>query len=263
MRADSRHSGTAGTRAKGVDATFMLLERYGCGNHVVSVRRRRSGGHVSPVTAAHQERRNTSSQGRDVCYPAQDQLQLNGTAARLRPDAIRTRHPHPTTAQQATWATHWPVTPRCENSQDRSRGTSDWAGVVATGGAALGCGAETATQRSPSSSAGSRQRECPGSAQTAPRKYRSLGSERGLATPSPDGKGEIALGPSMKIMPVDPYNTLGRSCEPAYQVDRRREAARRRHALAAAGPRPGGHETSCSVTWPGSSPEVQPARSRA
>jgi hypothetical protein len=90
MRADSRHSGTAGTRAKGVDATFMLLERYGCGIHVVSVRRRRSGGHVSPVTAAHQERRNTSSQDRDVCYPAQDQLQLNGTAARLRPDAIRT-----------------------------------------------------------------------------------------------------------------------------------------------------------------------------
>ena len=55
--------------------------------------------------------------------------------------------------------------------------------------------------------------------QAAPRKQRSLGSERGLATPSPDGKGEITLGPSMKIMPLDPYSTLGRSCEPAYQVD--------------------------------------------
>lgn len=91
VRADSRHSGTAGTRVKGVDATFMLLERYGSGIQVVSVRRRRSGEHVSPVTTACQERRNTSSQGRDVRYPAQDQLQLNGTAARLRPDAIRTR----------------------------------------------------------------------------------------------------------------------------------------------------------------------------
>jgi len=56
-------------------------------------------------------------------------------------------------------------------------------------------------------------------AQITPRKQRSLGSERGLATPSPDGKGEITLGPSKKIMPLDPYSTLGRSCEPAYQVD--------------------------------------------
>ena len=31
----------------------------------------------------------------------------------------------------------------------------------------------------------------------------SLGSERGLATPSPDGKGEITLSPSPKIMPVE------------------------------------------------------------
>ena len=46
---------------------------------------------------------------------------------------------------------------------------------------------------------------------------RSLGSERGLATPSPDGKGEIPLGPSLKIMPVDSYSTLGRSCEPAFK----------------------------------------------
>jgi hypothetical protein len=30
----------------------------------------------------------------------------------------------------------------------------------------------------------------------------SLGSERGLATPSPDGRGEITLSPSIKIMPV-------------------------------------------------------------
>ena len=50
-----------------------------------------------------------------------------------------------------------------------------------------------------------------------PRQQRSLGSERGLATPSPDGKGEIPLGPSMKIMPVDSYSTLGRSCEPAFK----------------------------------------------
>jgi hypothetical protein len=28
----------------------------------------------------------------------------------------------------------------------------------------------------------------------------------------------------MKIMPLDPYSTLGRSCEPAYQVNCRPEA---------------------------------------
>jgi hypothetical protein len=50
-----------------------------------------------------------------------------------------------------------------------------------------------------------------------PRQQRSLGSERGLATPSPDGKGEIPLGPSVKIMPVVSYSTLGRSCEPAFK----------------------------------------------
>ncbi len=50
-----------------------------------------------------------------------------------------------------------------------------------------------------------------------PRQQRSLGSERGLATPSPDGKGEISLGPSVTIMPVDSYSTLGRSCEPAFK----------------------------------------------
>ena len=58
-----------------------------------------------------------------------------------------------------------------------------------------------------------------GSSQETPRKHKSLDSERGLATPSPDGKGEITLSPSMIIMPLDPYSTLGRSCEPAYQVD--------------------------------------------
>jgi hypothetical protein len=58
----------------------------------------------------------------------------------------------------------------------------------------------------------------PGSDQARhPRQQRSLGSERGLATPSPDGKGEIPLGPSVKIMPVDSYSTLGRSCEPAFK----------------------------------------------
>src|SRR6185312_15842669 len=50
-----------------------------------------------------------------------------------------------------------------------------------------------------------------------PEQQRSLGSERGLATPSPDGKGEIPLGPSLKIMPVDSYSTLGRSCEHAFK----------------------------------------------
>src|SRR5436305_9960323 len=52
-----------------------------------------------------------------------------------------------------------------------------------------------------------------------PRQQKSLGSERGLATPSPDGKGEIPLGPSLTIMPVDSYSTLGRSCEPAFKWD--------------------------------------------
>ena len=36
-----------------------------------------------------------------------------------------------------------------------------------------------------------------------PRQQKSLGSERGLATPSPDGKGEITLSPSIKIMPFE------------------------------------------------------------
>ena len=66
-----------------------------------------------------------------------------------------------------------------------------------------------------------------------PQAVKSLGSERGLATPSPDGKGEKSLGPSIKIMPGDSYSTLGRSCEPAYQVDLRcAGAAGRRNELA-------------------------------
>jgi hypothetical protein len=111
----------------------------------------------------------------------------------------------------------------------------------------------------------------PGSDQASrPRQQRSLGSERGLATPSPDGKGEISLGPSVTIMPVDSYSTLGRSCEPAFkwipdpgQARNRARAARQRQTLAGGWPALGGHEVSCSFTWPGSSPEVQPARSRA
>jgi hypothetical protein len=97
-----------------------------------------------------------------------------------------------------------------------------------------------------------------------PRQQRSLGSERGLATPSPDGKGEIALGPSITIMPVDSYSTLGRSCEPAFKwmlLGARLRGGRQ--ALAVGWSAPGGHEASCSLTWPGSSPEVQPAISRA
>jgi hypothetical protein len=81
-----------------------------------------------------------------------------------------------------------------------------------------------------------------GSTQNTPRKQRSLDSERGLATPSPDGKGEISLGPSQTIMPPDPYSTLGRSCEPAYQVESPTGAARRRHAPAGGWSAPGGHE---------------------
>lgn len=91
-----------------------------------------------------------------------------------------------------------------------------------------------------------------------PRQQRSLGSERGLATPSPDGKGEIPLGPSVKIMPVDSYSTLGRSCEPAFKWIRqsrpqsrgqpRARAARRCQALAGGWSALGGHEASCSFT---------------
>jgi hypothetical protein len=100
-----------------------------------------------------------------------------------------------------------------------------------------------------------------------PRTQRSLGSERGLATPSPDGKGEIPLGPSVKIMPVDSYSTLGRSCEPAFKWIRqprprpgpspgrpqsrgqsRARAAWRCQALAGGWSALGGHEASCSFT---------------
>ena len=105
----------------------------------------------------------------------------------------------------------------------------------------------------------------PGSDQARhPRQRRSLGSERGLATPSPDGKGEIPLGPSVKIMPVDSYSTLGRSCEPAFKWIRqaqprpspgpgpgpqsRARAARRCQALAGGWSALGGHEASCSFT---------------
>ena len=88
-----------------------------------------------------------------------------------------------------------------------------------------------------------------------PRQQRSLGSERGLATPSPDGKGEISLGPSVTIMPVDSYSTLGRSCEPAFkwipdpgQARVRARAARQRQTLAGGWSALGGHEVSCSFT---------------
>ena len=87
---------------------------------------------------------------------------------------------------------------------------------------------------------GARPGRAPGSDQARrSRQQRSLGSERGLATPSPDGKGEISLGPSITIMPVDSYSTLGRSCEPAFkwipdpgQPRVRARAARQRQALA-------------------------------
>jgi hypothetical protein len=72
-----------------------------------------------------------------------------------------------------------------------------------------------------------------------PRQQRSLGSERGLATPSPDGKGEIPLGPSVKIMPVDSYSTLGRSCEPAFKWIRQTRPRPGIVPAAAPGPVPG------------------------
>ncbi|HZI73767.1 MAG TPA: hypothetical protein VFD73_07010 [Gemmatimonadales bacterium] len=82
-------------------------------------------------------------------------------------------------------------------------------------------------------------------------------------------------------MPVDSYSTLGRSCEPAFKWipdpgqapgpgagsaaarQRGSAAARQRQTLAGGWSALGGHEVSCSFTWLGSSPEAQPARSRA
>jgi hypothetical protein len=72
-----------------------------------------------------------------------------------------------------------------------------------------------------------------------PGQPRSLGSERGLATPSPDGKGEIPLGPSVKIMPVDSYSTLGRSCEPAFKWIRQTRPRPGTGPAAVPGPVPG------------------------
>ena len=80
------------------------------------------------------------------------------------------------------------------------------------------------------------------------------------------GKGEIALGPSMKIMPVDSYSTLGRSCEPAFKwillgaglrggVRRSLSAGPRRAATrrAARSPGPEAHPRS-SRPYPGPDP---------
>jgi hypothetical protein len=161
-----------------VDAATTSFERRESGIHVVSVGRRRSGGDVSPVTAARQEGRNTSSQGLNEWYPAQDQPQLNGTAARLRPDVIRT-------GQQATWARHWPSPRVVEKLPGSVREPQAGAGVAATWRPGPGRGAGTATQRSPVLVS---QDQVPMDSQVALRKHRSLGSERGLATPSPDGK---------------------------------------------------------------------------
>ena len=68
-------------------------------------------------------------------------------------------------------------------------------------------------------------------------------------------------------MPVDSYSTLGRSCEPAFkwipdpgQARVRARAARQRQTLAGGWSALGGHEVSCSFTWPGSSPEIQPGQ---
>ena len=95
-----------------------------------------------------------------------------------------------------------------------------------------------------------------GSSQETPRKHKSLDSERGLATPSPDGKGEMTLSPSMIIMPPDPYSTLGRSCEPAYQVDWPDPRARRRRG-ALAGPYSAATRRAARGTWLGTSAELE------
>jgi hypothetical protein len=178
----------------------------------------------------HQPRQRAKSAGtpaaRGGTCATQDQLQLNGTAARLRPDLIRTRPRRSRRhGQRSGLSPHVVRTPRIGGCEPQA-GRESWP---------LAARPWAAVPRLPLSGLRPHQ---PGSgienAQVAPGRHRSLDSERGLATPSPDGKGEIALGPSMKIMPVDPYNMLGRSCEPAYQVDCRREAARRRHAPASA-----------------------------
>ncbi len=59
----------------------------------------------------------------------------------------------------------------------------------------------------------------PGSHSGSAQKAKKPGLGAGPGHPEPRRKGEMTLGPSMKIMPLDPYSTLGRSCEPAYQVD--------------------------------------------
>jgi len=62
----------------------------------------------------------------------------------------------------------------------------------------------------------------------------------GPGHPEPRRKGEMTLSPSKKIMPLDPYSTLGRSCEPAHQVDSPTRGRRWRDDVTrrlAAGPR--------------------------
>ena len=157
--------------------------------------------------------------------PAHDQLQLDGIATCLRRDLTCADHGRSGRRTGGTGPSHRarPITPRCEDSQELIQANLGGKGLnenhVALAPTAPAACRYRCSAASLSSPARIRQRGCPGSAQTAPRKQRSLGSERGLATPSPDEKGEITLGPSMMIMPRDPYSTLGRSCEPAYQVD--------------------------------------------
>jgi hypothetical protein len=107
-----------------------------------------------------------------------------------------------------------------------------------------------------------------------PQTAKKPGLGAGPGHPEPRRERRDTLGPSVTIMPVDSYSTLGRSCEPAFKwipdpgqarirARIRARAARQRQTLAGGWSALGGHEVSCSFTWPGSSPEVQPARSRA
>jgi hypothetical protein len=117
-------------------------------------------------------------------------------------------------------SSHWAVMLRCENSQDRSpgprqcrRGPNEGLTARPTAlrpppltGLSVPTGQDQAT-RTPGSHSGSAQ------------KAKKPGLGAGPGHPEPRRKGEMTLGPSKKIMPLDPYSTLGRSCEPAYQVD--------------------------------------------
>jgi hypothetical protein len=107
----------------------------------------------APTGMYHQSRQHpksagtpNSSWGRAVRYPAQDQLELNGTAAvQLRPDVIRIRPQHSRRHGPGTSFSPRVVrTPRIGPREPTGR-----AGVAATRRRGPGRGADTATQLSP------------------------------------------------------------------------------------------------------------------